>query len=136
MKNIEWQDKFSVHVDEMDRHHKKLLGYLNEMQSVLASEDSAQKLKETILALIEYSEFHFTEEERLLKAIRFPGLEVQINQHSYFINEIREMRNQLTRGTLPGQSVIAFLRDWFTNHIMQEDIKYGNMLQQGKPLIQ
>ncbi|NVN98570.1 MAG: hypothetical protein HXX17_04530 [Geobacteraceae bacterium] len=53
-----------------------------------------------------------------------------MKQHAYFINEIKEMFKQYDQGTLPGQSVISFLRDWFGNHIMQEDYKYGQQIAQ------
>jgi|SRR6185369_1231938 len=134
MKIVEWKDKFSVHVDEMDRHHKKLLGYLAELQNEIASDDAAKKVGDTLNALIEYAGFHFSEEERLMRAMSYPGLTVQIGQHAYFTNEVNEMLKQYHQGTLPSRSVLAFLSDWFINHIMQEDYKYGEMIIHGKPI--
>jgi hemerythrin-like metal-binding domain len=134
MKIVEWKDKFSVHVDEMDRHHKKLLGYLAELQKEIASNDAAKKVGETLNALIEYAGFHFVEEERLMRAMSYPELAVQIDQHAYFANEVNEMLKQFHQGILPSRSVLAFLSDWFINHIMQEDYKYGKMIELGKPI--
>jgi hemerythrin-like metal-binding protein len=133
MESFEWKEKFSVHVDEMDNHHKKLLGYFNELQTVIASGEAAGKVSDTLLALIEYSDFHFAEEESLLKSMNSPELAVQINQHAYFTKEVKEMRNQFDQGKLPSQSVVAFLRDWFINHIMQEDFKYGEEITKSNP---
>lgn len=128
MATIEWQEKFSVNVDDMDQHHRKFLGYLNKLQPALAADDPGKKLGEAIFALIEYARFHFSEEEKLLKEIQYPDLEAQISQHNFFNSEICIMCEQFNRGELPGQSVVAFIRDWFLNHIMQEDRNYGRFL--------
>lgn len=134
MEMIEWKDKFSVHVDEMDRHHKKLLGYFAELHDEIAAGETNRKVRETLKSIGEYADFHFSEEERLMKAMSFPELASQINQHAYFISEVEEMSKQFSLGTLPGKSILSFLRDWFINHIMQEDCKYGEMIKHGKPL--
>lgn len=135
MEKFEWKDKFSVHVVEMDGHHKKLFEYFIELQNEIHSGDATQKVGEILDALIEYSHFHFIEEERLMKAMNYPDLTAQIKQHQYFTAEVNEMKKQSQLGVLPSRSVLAFLRDWFINHIMQEDRKYGEMLKQGAALV-
>jgi hemerythrin len=135
MENFEWKDKFSVHVDLMDKHHKKLLGYLTELQNELQEGNVTQKVGETLNALAEYTDFHFAEEERLLRAIDYPELATQLNQHAYFTNEVHEMNKQFKLGTLPTRSVLNFLWDWFVKHVTQEDHKYGEVMKRGNPLI-
>jgi len=133
MENFEWKDKFSVHVDEMDSHHKKLLRYFAELQDEIHSGNVTRKVGDILNNLAEYSRFHFTEEERLMKTISHPGLATQINQHAYFINEVKEMTRQFNQELLPSRSVLGFMRDWFIDHIMHEDSKYGALMKQGKP---
>lgn len=131
MESFEWKDKFSVNVDEMDNHHKKLMGYFSELQSEIQSGKATQKVRAILNALTEYSKFHFVEEERLMRAMNHLELATQINQHAYFINEVKEMSRQLDLQALPSRSVLGFLRDWFINHIMCEDSKYGTLMKQG-----
>jgi len=132
---FEWKDRFSVHVDEMDRHHKKLFEYFAELQNVIQSGDATQKVEETLKSLTAYSHYHFAEEEHLMKAMCYPGLAAHVSQHAYFTNEVKEMNKQLQLRMLPERSVPCFLRDWLINHIMNEDSKYGEMLRQEKALI-
>ena len=134
MEDFEWKDKFSVNVVVMDKHHKKLLEYLAELQKELQEGDATQKVGDTLNALVEYTDFHFAEEERLLRAINFPELATQVNQHAYFTNEVHEMNKQFKQGTLPTRSVLAFLWDWFVKHITNEDHKYGEVMKRGNPL--
>lgn len=129
MKSFEWKDKFSVNVDEMDKHHKKLLGYFNELQSEIQSGSATQKTEEILNALVKYASFHFIEEERLMRNMSHPGLAAQINHHAYFVNEVTEMTNQFKLGTLSGRSLSGFLGNWFIDHIMQEDSKYGQLIK-------
>jgi hemerythrin len=135
MNGFEWKDRYSVHVVEMDNHHKKLLRFLAELANEIQSGGDSGKVGETLAALAEYAEYHFSEEERLMKAMDYPGLASHIKQHAYFTNEVQVMSEQLRQGTLPTRSVLAFLKDWFINHVTQEDLRYGTMLQKGKPLI-
>jgi len=133
MESFEWKDKFSVNVDEMDKHHKKLLGYFNELQCAPQSGSATQKAEEILIDLVKYANFHFTEEESLMRNMSHPGLAAQINHHSYFVNEVTEMTKQFKTGTLSGRSLSEFLGNWFIDHIMHEDSKYGALMKQGKP---
>lgn len=134
MESFAWKDRFSVHVDEMDMHHKKLFEYFAALQNEIQAGNATQKIEEILGSLVKYSALHFSAEERLMKAMNHPGLDRQINQHAYFINEVNEMSKQQNTETLPSRSVVAFLRDWFVNHILNEDSKYGEMMKQGKAL--
>jgi len=124
-----WKDKFSVHVDAMDNHHKKLLAYLTELDDEIESLDASRKIGETLDGLTAYAAYHFIEEERLMTVLGHPGLESQRIQHAYFSNEVNEMIRQYAIGILPSRSVLAFLRDWFVNHILTEDFKYGELIR-------
>lgn len=128
METIEWNEKFSVHVNDMDTHHKMILNHLYELQNMIDDKDEHRQVGNTLKALAEYTRFHFNEEESLMAKINFPGLDEQVRQHAYFTNEVSEMFKQYDQGTLPRQSLISFLRDWFINHIMQEDFKYGQLI--------
>jgi len=134
MKSFEWKDKFSVHVDEMDKHHKKILGYFNELQVAIQSGSATHKTEEILNALVKYANFHFIEEERLMRNMSHPGLDTQINHHAYFVDEVTEMTIQFKLGVFSGRSMSGFLGNWFIDHIMQEDSKYGEMMKQGKAL--
>lgn len=126
---IEWRDKFSVNVDEMDMHHKTLLGYLGDLQKQIAAGDGTVKAGGVIKSLSEYAVYHFKEEERLMAGVSHPELSTHIRQHDYFVEALGEMSRQYSQGALPEQSVVAFLRDWFINHVMQEDHKYGESMK-------
>jgi len=132
VESFKWKDKFSVNVDDMDNHHKKLMGYFVELQCEIESDKATQKVGEILNALTEYTKFHFVEEERLMRAMNHLELATHINHHAYFINEVKEMSRQFDLQALPSRSVLGFLRDWFINHIMCEDSKYGALMKQWK----
>jgi hemerythrin len=134
MGNLEWQERFSVHVQEMDRHHKKLLEYFAELEKEMQSSNAERQSGVILKALADYAEFHFAEEERLMRSMNYPELASHLNQHLYFTDQVREMFEQLQSGMLPPQSLLSFLKDWFVNHILMEDKKYGEMMKQGNPL--
>jgi hemerythrin len=135
METFAWQDKFSVHVDEIDRQHKRLLEYFTDIQKELMSDNTSQKIANLLDAVAEYFDFHFAEEERLMKSMNYPELDMQINLHAIYLNELNEVIRQFNLGAIPGSRVVALFRDWYVNHMLFEDHKYGKMIERGKPLV-
>jgi hemerythrin len=118
----------------MDRHHKKLLEYFAELEKEMQSGNAERQSGVILKALADYAEFHFVEEERLMRSINYSDLNSHLNQHAYFAEQIREMTEQAQIGVFPAQSLLSFLKDWFINHIMMEDKKYGEIMKQSSPL--
>jgi len=135
MESFIWKDKFSVHVDEMDRQHKRLLEYFTEIQEELMSGNMSQKAADLLDAVAEYFNFHFAEEERLMKSMNYPELTMQINLHAIFLDELDEVIRQFNLSAIPGRRVVALFRDWYVNHMIFEDHKYGVMIERGNPLV-
>lgn len=131
---FEWKDRFSVNVDEMDKQHKRLLRYCIELQNELKSGATGQTLEDLLNNLIEYFNYHFAEEERLMKSMNYPELEMQHYLHAIFCTELEEVVRLFLRGDIPGRRVLALCSDWYINHMVFEDQKYGEMIKRGKPL--
>lgn len=77
----------------------------------------------------DYVKFHFAEEEKLLEITEYPGLDHQRKEHDFFARQVNDLRDRYAKGDayLP-VSALAFMRDWFSHHIIEEDRKYGEYL--------
>lgn len=120
-----WKKSFSVGIVEIDEQHKKLLEYLNELYTRSKSGKGTAVNPMVIDRLINYANTHFRYEETLMKSIGFPELENHKRYHAYFESQLQEfekMINNDSKATL--KTVFTFLRDWFLEHIMEEDKKY------------
>jgi hemerythrin-like metal-binding protein len=125
-----WKDQFSVNNEEMDSQHKMFFEYLNQMFDAVQRFDKEENLGQMFEKLTEYADHHFKSEESLMRKISYPDLATQQQQHAFFISRLKEFKNSYRskQFALP-ESTFAFMKDWLLEHILQEDMKYGNFLQ-------
>ncbi|MCK5851818.1 hemerythrin domain-containing protein, partial [bacterium] len=77
MKKILWTDEMSIGVELVDEQHKMLIQHLNDLTNAIESHHSVNQIVKTLDFLIEYTNFHFTEEEKHMSETNYPGLEHQ-----------------------------------------------------------
>jgi hemerythrin-like metal-binding protein len=127
MEFFKWKDQFSVNIPEMDQQHQEFFTLLNKVQLYSEKQDrDPEFLNQLFRDLFAYVQTHFEEEEKLLGATGFPGLEAQKKQHQHFRDQLVKLREQHFKGqTTAPQSILTFMRDWFMNHVLEFDKKYG-----------
>ena len=121
---IEWNDSYSVGVDSIDDQHKKLLDMLsNFLESVELDSDKA---KITLInSLIDYTKYHFSNEEKCFDKFNYSDKENHIKEHQVFIGKVTDIQNRLESGNMVLTMEIAkFLREWLVNHIKVSDKQY------------
>ncbi|HXV21169.1 MAG TPA: bacteriohemerythrin [Desulfuromonadales bacterium] len=127
MEFFKWKHQFSVNIPEMDQQHQKFMALLNKVHLYSETQDrDPEFLTALFRELFAYVLTHFEEEETLLEQTGFPGLEVQKKQHQYFRDQLVNLREQHLKGNATAPlSVLIFMRDWFMNHVLEFDKKYG-----------
>jgi hemerythrin-like metal-binding protein len=124
---LKWDDKYSVGVTEMDNQHKRLIELISQFyEEGVKQKKPNEALQHVLDGLLEYTKFHFTSEEQLMKDNGYDGFDDQVKQHQVFIEKIEGFvkRFQEERLITPIE-IINFLSDWLIKHIQGEDSKYG-----------
>ncbi len=134
-----WSEEMETGHPVIDRQHKKLVDAINELFDVLLSESvDFGKVTEILQFLADYTDFHFSTEEKLMKRVGYPEFDAHKEQHTWFIAEV----NNLILDFLRIQSGVAeaisleellekmekILVDWLKGHIMGTDKKLGAYL--------
>lgn len=120
-----WKDSFNIGIEEIDRQHRTFLEYLNACQQQVSGADGSCIDAEMLGRLKEYAASHFRFEEELMQSMGYPEIEHNEQQHKYFEAKIEELGTGLDQGGKAHyESVLAFMRDWFLRHILEEDKKY------------
>jgi hemerythrin len=132
MSKIEWDDSLSIGVDLIDEQHKMLLQKLNHLSAATEKTQGEGNIVQTMDFLIEYADFHFSDEENCMAEYNYPGLEHQKKQHEEFRTALKHMVEDyeyegVTRALTT--SVNVFLHNWLINHIKGVDHKLGEFLQ-------
>lgn len=126
-----WSDNLSVGVQSLDYQHKKLIGILNELYDAMKAGVTGDDLQSILSKLSEYTQTHFSEEEKVLLSQDYPDFESHHSQHAEFINKIEDLRRQLESGrTAISLDLGTFLKNWLSLHIMGTDKRYTAFLNE------
>lgn len=128
-----WDDSFSVKIPSIDEQHKNLLQIINDLHDAMLIGKSGTVIKEILHEIFEYTQYHFSYEEELLKKIQYPNFEAHRQLHKAFVNDVTDFYNKYVHGDiLLSVEVLEFLMNWLTNHIKGSDTEYSElMLQNG-----
>ena len=127
-----WTDRYSVQVDVLDDHHKKLFDLMNRLHVALLERRGKEVIGEVLNELLEYTVYHFGEEETLMEKAGCPGLNAQKSAHEEFISTLREYKEKHEKGfgAFITTSVMVTLNDWLVSHIGRMDKLYGEPMHQ------
>lgn len=133
IKKIEWDDAYLLGVPEIDSQHKKLIAIANELYDVVTGDEGEYKAKmpEILKKLTDYTQYHFSHEEKLQETIGYPGLAAHKNAHSFFIKEVEFQIKSLSAENK--NSVLGFynyIAGWVFNHIAKSDKVWANFMKQ------
>lgn len=128
---INWNQSYSVGNLEMDKQHKKLIDIINKLFKSF-KEGNAQNIFDDILnEMIEYANFHLNSEEKLLFKYDYPEKEKHEQLHQSFRNKIGELKQMMKNGSQDAHyKLIEYLKKWWSNHILVEDMKYSEFLSE------
>ncbi len=124
-----WCDEFSIQVAEMDSHHKRLIEIANSIMEHLQGEADRDSLASALDALVEYAQYHFATEEKLMGLYDYPGAPVHCREHRQLFLQVTEYRERVRAGeTTDKAGFLHFFKSWMVRHILNEDRKYGAFL--------
>ncbi len=132
MEKIHWSDNLSVGVELIDEQHKMLIQRLNDMTSAIEESKGPNEIARTLNFLIEYTDFHFSAEEKHMKANEYPTLEEHMTKHEEFKTTLANLeRDYKEDGATPllADSIDAFLVNWLVKHISEVDVNFGAFLK-------
>lgn len=128
---IQWNNSFSVNVDEIDRQHQRLVGMINDLHDAMRRGKGKDALGKIIDGLMTYTATHFRTEEKYFDQFGYPDTDIHKKEHSDFIKKVSDFKDRFEKDKL-GLSiqVMNFLSDWLQNHIKGSDKKYGSFFDE------
>jgi hemerythrin len=128
---LNWSDKYSVGVQQLDTQHMQLVETLNALHDGMMNGQAQNVTGPLLMRLLDYTSNHFAAEEKLLTASRYPALSKHKNEHAALTKQVEAFMDRYDRGELTlNIQLLHFLRDWLMNHILKEDKEYGPWLNQ------
>ena len=132
MAKIEWDDNLSVGIDLIDEQHKTLIQRLSDISKAVEMKQGEMEIMKTLDFMIDYTNFHFSSEEKYMTEHIYPGLVYQQKQHEEFKETLMHIVEDFeeegpTRALTT--SISTFLVNWLINHIKSIDLEFGEFLK-------
>jgi hemerythrin len=126
MPYLEWSEKLSVGVREIDYQHKVLIGLINTFYDAMQSEHANDGMDLTLKKLAAYAVRHFQTEETYMMKFNYPGYLSHKLAHEEFAKKITGFQQGFEeKKHLEPMALIAFLNVWVVNHIETIDKQYS-----------
>lgn len=125
MDTFVWDQFFTTGLPEVDAQHHALIDAFNDLSEALQRSNAGDDagLSEAYERMVNFAEFHFAEEELLMrnKGLDPRHVESHTALHRQFIDQVVAMWR--SRGALqdPAQSFVGFLTSWLGLHILGID---------------
>ncbi len=123
MTYLKWTPDLSVGDDTLDRDHMKLIDLINMLHRAMT--DPVSNGVGTVLTeLLDYTRYHFAEEERVMKAIGFPDLDAHRWIHAKMTRQVTDMYQRFIQDptSVPAEETFTYLSEWLVRHIMAKDL--------------
>lgn len=132
MKEIIWTDDLSVGIELIDEQHKMLIKHINDLKKSLELQQGPTKIAATLGFLIDYTDFHFSTEEKHMTANGYQAIEGHQKKHEEFKTTLSNMEEEFNEEGATQQladSIDSLLVDWLFKHIRGTDVAFGTFLK-------
>ena len=133
-KHIIFGPELVLGIGVIDDQHKRIVQYYNNM--VNSFNNDTPGMSQILDELINYTSFHFYNEEKFLETINYPEFARHKKKHVSLLDEFRTLNTELRlyNSKETKEKILSATRDWIVFHIMIEDrmyVDYYNQLSSG-----
>jgi hemerythrin-like metal-binding protein len=130
VKILEWTPEYAVHVAEIDREHKILFNIVNRLHEAMLNGKGTDVLGKLLEEIMQYTIYHFANEETLMATALYPELHAHVGQHEDLRRKVLAMRERFECGEATMTiELTLFITGWLRNHVMGTDRRLGEYIQ-------
>lgn len=123
MSFVQWTIDLATGFDDIDEQHQQLIDRINNFYDADQTRDRnliAKALKE----LIDYTTYHFQQEEKMLEDAGYHLLEQHKKVHINFLSRVATYQSRFENGDDIGEELLTLLDGWLFRHIRINDHGY------------
>jgi len=133
MHEIKWDDSLSVGVDIIDAQHKVLIEKLGESARALSENQGTSIVAQTLDFLSDYTDMHFSTEEKNMMTFDYPGYQLHLDAHNEFKESLQlivtDFKEEGATSAL-SHSINFHMMNWLWNHINHVDKAFGSFMKE------
>lgn len=124
---IVWTDALSIGNAAVDKDHKKLFDIYNELVNLIQQNKGRREFARILSEMTDYARIHFGKEENYMEAFSYPEFAGHRKSHLAYIHKVAMYNVNFTGHHPPDPvDVVKFLKAWWMNHILSDDMEYEN----------
>lgn len=131
--SIVFDEKLVTGNELIDTQHQELIARVNKLTDSLETGKDKLVAVQTLGFLMDYTELHFSAEEKLQQEAGYPEYEVHKELHEQFKKAVRELEEMLEEEEGPSEAFVAAVNknvvEWLTNHIQVCDKKIADFVK-------
>lgn len=122
---IEFDDTLVTNNELIDTQHKELISRIKQFVDSCGENGDKIKAIKMLDYLSEYTDFHFSAEEKLQEEVAYPGLNEHRQKHEEFKKSLKELEEFLEESEGPTDAFVEKIQEtvvnWLFNHIKAFD---------------
>lgn len=124
---MEWSEKLSVGVTQIDAQHKQLVAMVNTLYDGVQAGHGKDVLGKVLDGLIGYTAEHFAFEEQLFARTNYAAAAAHKKEHDDLKKQVLDVQAKYKSGATGTLSleVMNFLKNWLVKHIQGSDKRYA-----------
>jgi hemerythrin len=117
MQRFKWTKANAVFFPELDAEHRNIFHLGEELHSAVRSDAAQTHIVEILRALMAALEEHFSDEERRMRATRYPSFSWHKGQHDTLRRRIEQFIPQIEQGDREAALLMLdYLCGWLQDH--------------------
>ncbi len=127
---IQWSEKHSMGVKEIDDQHKAFIETLNQLYAAINSGMGKEEMEKILLGLVNYATNHFATEEKYFDLYQYENSAEHKEEHRKLKAKVTDFYEKLKKGEADiTLDLLDFMESWLVDHLENQDQKYKECFQ-------
>jgi hemerythrin len=130
--NMKWSEHYEIGIEEIDNEHKEIIINYEKLYELMKKGLGHEYYEELVAFLTSYVNNHFAHEEAFQESINYDKHSQHIAYHQLFKEKVEQIIASHDKKTVTNLDLIKinlFIKDWLIHHILVEDRKIGEFLE-------
>ena len=120
---ILWTDDLNTGIDVIDKQHRRIVDYINDLELAKAKQDR-EAVGKVLDELVDYTLSHFAFEESLQEEAGYKYCKPHKKVHDLFVRRVNDYLERFRLGDDIVDEIHHMLTSWLINHIRRDDADY------------
>lgn len=129
MSDIRWEKRYEIGHERIDFEHQIFVDLIAKIDDAVHTGSKEGYIERLLNELRAYAVFHFLSEENIMYIAEYPEYEEHKRHHDELLIELGSVLAEGGLGNHEVENIVVFLKDWFVNHTLHEDVKISEFVK-------